>query len=48
MASVRTIGLSSPWLDEREEELVADVLRSVEVETAGEHRQTCPHQLLRG
>ena len=28
MASVRTIGLSSPWLDEREEELVADVLRS--------------------
>ncbi len=28
MASVRTIGLSLPWLDEREEELVADVLRS--------------------
>ena len=28
MASVRTIGLSSPWLDEREEALVADVLRS--------------------
>ena len=28
MASVRTINLSSPWLDEREEELVADVLRS--------------------
>ena len=28
MASVRTIGLSSPWLDDREEELVADVLRS--------------------
>ena len=28
MATVRTIGLSSPWLDEREEELVADVLRS--------------------
>jgi perosamine synthetase len=28
VASVRTIGLSSPWLDEREEELVADVLRS--------------------
>src|SRR6186997_3549703 len=28
MASVRTIGLSSPWLDEREEELVVDVLRS--------------------
>ena len=28
MAAVRTIGLSSPWLDEREEELVADVLRS--------------------
>ncbi|HEX4745932.1 MAG TPA: DegT/DnrJ/EryC1/StrS family aminotransferase [Gaiellaceae bacterium] len=28
MESVRTIGLSSPWLDEREEELVADVLRS--------------------
>jgi perosamine synthetase len=26
--AVRTIGLSSPWLDEREEELVADVLRS--------------------
>jgi perosamine synthetase len=26
--SVRTIGLSLPWLDEREEELVADVLRS--------------------
>jgi perosamine synthetase len=25
---VRTIGLSSPWLDEREEGLVADVLRS--------------------
>ena len=24
MASVRTIGLSSPWLDDREEELVAD------------------------
>ena len=29
MASVRTIGLSLPWLDEREEELVAEVLRSV-------------------
>ena len=28
MASVRTIGLSLPWLTEREEELVADVLRS--------------------
>ena len=28
MAAVRPIGLSSPWLDEREEELVADVLRS--------------------
>src|SRR6185503_9504681 len=28
MASVRTIGLSSPWVDAREEELVADVLRS--------------------
>jgi perosamine synthetase len=28
VASVRTIGLSAPWLDEREEELVADVLRS--------------------
>jgi dTDP-4-amino-4,6-dideoxygalactose transaminase len=28
VTSVRTIGLSSPWLDEREEELVADVLRS--------------------
>ena len=28
MASVRTINLSSPWLDEREEELVTDVLRS--------------------
>ena len=28
MASVRTIRLSFPWLDEREEELVADVLRS--------------------
>ena len=28
MASVRTIPLSLPWLDEREEELVADVLRS--------------------
>jgi len=28
VAAVRTIGLSSPWLDEREEELVADVLRS--------------------
>jgi perosamine synthetase len=28
MASVRTIPLSSPWLDEREEDLVADVLRS--------------------
>ena len=28
MASVKTIGLSLPWLDEREEELVADVLRS--------------------
>ena len=28
MAAVRTIGLSSPWLDEREEELIADVLRS--------------------
>ena len=28
MASLRTINLSFPWLDEREEELVADVLRS--------------------
>jgi perosamine synthetase len=28
VASVRTIGLSSPWLDEREEELVVDVMRS--------------------
>ena len=28
MASVRTVGLSLPWLDEREEELVAEVLRS--------------------
>jgi dTDP-4-amino-4,6-dideoxygalactose transaminase len=28
VASVRTIPLSFPWLDEREEELVADVLRS--------------------
>jgi perosamine synthetase len=28
MAALRTIALSSPWLDEREEELVADVLRS--------------------
>ena len=28
MASVRSIGLSLPWVDEREEELVADVLRS--------------------
>jgi len=28
VAAVRTIPLSSPWLDEREEELVADVLRS--------------------
>jgi perosamine synthetase len=28
VASVRTIPLSYPWLDEREEELVADVLRS--------------------
>jgi perosamine synthetase len=28
VASVRTIPLSAPWLDEREEELVADVLRS--------------------
>jgi len=28
VAAVRTIGLSQPWLDEREEELVADVLRS--------------------
>ena len=28
MASVRTIPLSFPWLDEREEELVVDVLRS--------------------
>jgi perosamine synthetase len=28
VASVRTIPLSSPWLDEREAELVADVLRS--------------------
>ncbi len=28
MAAVRTIPLSSPWLDEREEELVTDVLRS--------------------
>ena len=28
VASVRTIPLSLPWLDEREEELVADVLRS--------------------
>jgi perosamine synthetase len=28
LASVRTIPLSSPWLDEREEELVGEVLRS--------------------
>jgi perosamine synthetase len=28
VAAVRTVPLSSPWLDEREEELVADVLRS--------------------
>jgi len=28
VASVRTVGLSLPWLDEREEELVAEVLRS--------------------
>jgi perosamine synthetase len=28
VAAVRSIPLSSPWLDEREEELVADVLRS--------------------
>ena len=28
MAAVRSVQLSSPWLDEREEELVADVLRS--------------------
>jgi perosamine synthetase len=28
VASVRTIPLSSPWLDEREEELVGEVLRS--------------------
>jgi perosamine synthetase len=28
VAAVRTIGLSSPWLDEREEELVLEVLRS--------------------
>jgi perosamine synthetase len=28
VASVRTINLSFPWLDEREEELVVDVLRS--------------------
>jgi perosamine synthetase len=28
VAAVRTIPLSRPWLDEREEELVADVLRS--------------------
>jgi perosamine synthetase len=28
VAAVRTIPLSSPWLDEREEELVLDVLRS--------------------
>ena len=28
MAVSRTVSLSSPWLDEREEELVADVLRS--------------------
>jgi perosamine synthetase len=28
VAAVRTIPLSSPWLDEREEDLVADVLRS--------------------
>jgi perosamine synthetase len=28
VASVRTIGLSLPWLDEREEELVGEVLRS--------------------
>ena len=27
-AATRNIGLSAPWLDEREEELVADVLRS--------------------
>jgi dTDP-4-amino-4,6-dideoxygalactose transaminase len=28
LASVRTIALSSPWVDEREEELVAEVLSS--------------------
>jgi perosamine synthetase len=28
LAAVRTIALSGPWLDEREEELVVDVLRS--------------------
>jgi perosamine synthetase len=28
VAAVRTIALSSPWLDEREEELVLDVMRS--------------------
>ena len=28
MATVRTIALSSPWLDEHEEELVLDVRRS--------------------
>ncbi|HXG77417.1 MAG TPA: DegT/DnrJ/EryC1/StrS family aminotransferase [Gaiellaceae bacterium] len=28
MAAVRTVSLSSPWLDEREEELVLEVLRS--------------------
>ena len=28
MAAVRAVALSGPWLDEREEELVADVLRS--------------------
>ena len=27
-AETRVIGLSSPWLDEREEELVLEVLRS--------------------
>ena len=27
-SAVRQIGLSSPWLDEREEELVLEVLRS--------------------
>ena len=37
MAAVRTIGLSSPWLDEREERLVADVLRSEREPSGPEH-----------